>query len=83
MIKYRLRTKIVLDNKSIDQVSHFRYLGCDATYDVDYDVDHKLAKLQSICGTVRQALQKETRKATRPESHKVMAVPVLLYDSET
>ena len=34
--KYHLRTKIVLDNKSIEQVSHFRYLGCDITYDVDY-----------------------------------------------
>ena len=31
--KYRLRTKIVLGNKSIE-VSYFRYLGCNITYEV-------------------------------------------------
>ena len=55
-------TKIVLDNKSIEQVTHFRYLGCDNTYDVDYDVDHKLAKFQTICDTVRRVVSRETRK---------------------
>ena len=42
---YPLRTKIVLDNKTIEQVSHFRYLGCGVIYDVGYDVDHKLPKV--------------------------------------
>ena len=42
------RTKIVLDNKRIEQVSLLRCLGCDITYDVGYDVEHKLAKFQLI-----------------------------------
>ena len=60
--KYPLRTKIVLDNKCIEQVSHFCYFGCDVTYDVDYDVDHKSDKFQSICGTIRQSLSRKTRE---------------------
>ena len=42
MGKYSLRTKTVLDNKSREQLSHFRYLGFDIIYDMDHDVDHNL-----------------------------------------
>ena len=35
-------------------MSHFHYLGCDITYDVDYDVGHKLAKFRSIRSTIRR-----------------------------
>ena len=36
--KYPLRTKIVLDNNSIEQASHFQSLSCDIFYDVDCDL---------------------------------------------
>ena len=36
--KYPLRTNIALDNTNRVHVSHFRYLTCDITYDVDYDL---------------------------------------------
>ena len=49
---------------------------------MDYDVDHRLVKLQSICGIVGQTLLRETREETRLKCYKVMAVPVL-YGSET
>ena len=65
MGKTPLRSKIALDNKSIKQVSHFRYLGCNTTCDVDCDVAHKLAKFQSVCGTIRRVSSKKTRKDTR------------------
>ena len=48
--KKPLRTITVLD-KSIEQTSHFRYLGYEITYYADHYVDHILAKFQSICGT--------------------------------
>ena len=75
MSKYPLRTKIVLDTKSIEQMSHFHYLG----YDITYDADHKLAKFQSICNTVCRVLSRETRKETRLKFYKVIAVPELFY----
>ena len=59
VVKQALHTKIVLYNISTERVSHFRYLGFDITYDVDYNVGHKLAKFQSICGTIHQALSRK------------------------
>ena len=53
--KYALRTKILLDNKVIEQAS---LLG----HDVGYDVGDTLAKFQSICGTIGDSLLRKTRK---------------------
>ena len=58
------------------------YLGCDATFNVDYDVDHKLANCQSIRGTTRRALSRKTRKESRLKFYKLMSVTVLLYGPE-
>ena len=45
---------------TIEQVFHFRYLGCDITCNMDYNVDHNLAKFlyvaHTICGTIRRVL---------------------------
>ena len=70
--KYPLRTKIKLDNKSIEQMSPLRYIGCDITYAVDCDIDRKLAKYQSVCGIIRRLLSVKTRKDTRLKFYKVM-----------
>ena len=40
---------------------HFCYLVCDIAYDVDYDGDHKLAKLESICGTIEVNNKQKSR----------------------
>lgn len=34
-----VQTRITLDNKTLEQVSHLHYLGCDIAYDIDHDVD--------------------------------------------
>ena len=54
--EYYLRTKIVLDTKSIEEVPHFRSLVYDITCDVDLNVDHTLAKCQPKCGAIHPAL---------------------------
>ena len=40
----------------------FNCVGCDISYYVDYDVGHKLAKFQSICGTICQVLSRKQGK---------------------
>jgi hypothetical protein len=30
--KYPIRTKIIIDYNTTEQISHFQYLGCDVTY---------------------------------------------------
>ena len=58
--KYPLQTKTVLDNESMEQVSHFCYIG--SYFDIDHDIDNKLTKFQSICRTIQQMLSRKMRK---------------------
>lgn len=68
-----------MDNKSIDEVSNVHFLGCDVTYHVDYDVDRKLAKFQTVCGTIRLALSRKTRKKCQLKFYKVMACHCIVW----
>ena len=77
-----VRTKIVIENKCIEQISQFDYLGNSVSYDRDYDVDKKLQKFQRICGTISRTLKNKTRRETKIKFYKVMAKPVLSYGSE-
>jgi hypothetical protein len=74
-VLFEVRTEF-LNNKSItEQVSNFNYLGCNVTYKCDEDLNDKLSKLQNICG--------ENQERNKSKILQIMAVPVLLYDSET
>ena len=45
-----LRTKIIINDETPEQVSQFTYLGCNISYQFSNDVEFKLAKfLQLIC----------------------------------
>ena len=59
------------------------YIGRDISLYVDFDVDHKLAEVQSKRGTIRQELSRKTSKETRLKVYKLMAMPVLCMSSET
>jgi hypothetical protein len=65
-----------LKNVSIIEQISLSYLGCNVTY--KYDLNDKLTKFQNVCGVIARALKKKTKKF-----YKIMAVPVLLYGSET
>jgi hypothetical protein len=45
--------------------------------------NNKLSKFQNICGVIARTLKNKTRKETNLKFYKIMAVPVLLYGSET
>jgi hypothetical protein len=81
--KHPRRSKIVIDNKIIEQVSHFNYLGCDVSYNYDADLQIKLNKFQYMSGTIKHTLTNKTRKDTQLKFYKVMAVPTHLYGCET
>ena len=46
--KEPVRTKLVIDNKLIQQVQQFAYLECDITYDYDQAVQKKLHEFQHL-----------------------------------
>ena len=62
--KEPVKTKLVINNKPIEQIQHFTYLGCDITYDYEHDVQKKLHKLQHLCGTIIRTLKGKTRPET-------------------
>ena len=47
-----VRTKIVIDNKIIEQVNSFNYLGNMISYKKELDIDNKLHKYLKITGII-------------------------------
>jgi hypothetical protein len=71
-----------MDNKPIEQVSKFKYLGYTLSCMSDCDIKEKISLFQRLCGTIRRILYNKTRKDTQVKLYKIMAVPTLLYVSE-
>ena len=76
-----MRTKMVMNGKTIDQVRDFNYLGCNIYYCERKEVNKKVNKFQIMCGTISTALKVRTRLSIQFKFFKVMAVPVLMYGS--
>jgi hypothetical protein len=50
--KNYIRCKTVIDNKTIEQVSSFNYLGFNISYCLKEDINIKLNKFQRMCGMI-------------------------------
>ena len=74
--KEPLRTKIIINDQILEQVSLFNNLGNYIGYDRNYDIAIKLDNFQRICGTVNRIFRSKVRRDIKLESYKVMAVPV-------
>jgi hypothetical protein len=79
--KHPVGTKIVIEDKTLKQVNHFRYLGYDITFLEETDIDTKIKKFQNICGTVSRTLKGKNSEGYI-KFYQVMAVPTLLYGSK-
>jgi polyphosphate kinase len=58
--KNHIRCKIVIDNKTIEQVSSVKYLGFNVSYCLKEDTNIKLNKFQRMCGIIRRTLRQKT-----------------------
>jgi len=65
-------------------VNLFNYLGDTIFYEGELDIDNKLNNFLKITGILNNVfrLQKSPKK-TRIKLHNTLALPVLLYGSET
>ena len=78
-----VRTKIVTNNSTLEQVSRFKYLGCAVSYKSEYDMREKISTYRNICGTMHRNLKNKTRHSTRIKFYKTIAIPsTLIYASE-
>jgi hypothetical protein len=59
--KYPILHKIILSNSITEQVSHFNYLGCNISYEANYDVNIIINEYVGLLNT----------KTTSKERHKV------------
>jgi len=60
----QLRTKIIINDETLEQVSQFTYLGCRISYQFSDDVEFKLAKFLQSIGTIKVPIFKELRTET-------------------
>ena len=51
-----LRTKIIINDETPEQVNHFPYLDCSISYQFSNDVEFKLAKLLQLIGTIKRTI---------------------------
>lgn len=57
-----MRTKIVIDNNILEQVSHLNYIGCNIFYGYDEDLQTKINWFGQICGMNNRNMKHKTRK---------------------
>jgi len=81
-IRYHLRTKIIINNETLEQVSQFNYLGCSISYQFSDDVEFKLAKFLELIGTIKRTIFKRVRTETILKIYNTLVLPAFLYGSE-
>ena len=59
-----LRTKIIINDETLEQVSQFIYLGCSISYQFSNDVEFKSAKFLQLIGTIKITIFKKVRTET-------------------
>ena len=70
-----LRTKIIINDETLEQVSQFTYLVCSISYQFSNDAEFKLATfLQLIC-TIMRTIFKKVRTETILKTHNTLVLP--------
>ena len=56
-----LRTKTIINDETLEQVSQFTYLSCNISYQFPNDIEFKLAIFLQLIGTIKRAIFKIVR----------------------
>jgi len=78
-----VRTKILIDNKIIEQVNSFNYLGNVIFYEKELDIDKKVQNYLKITGIINNVFRPKKTLKNKNKLYNTLALPVLLYGSET
>jgi len=77
-----LRTKIIINDETLEQVSQFTCLGCSIFYQFSNDVEFKLAKFLQLVGTIKKTIFRKVRTKTILKIYNTLVLPTFLYGSE-
>ena len=59
-----IRTKIIINEETLEQVSQFTYLGCSISCQFSNAVEFKLAKFLQLIGTIKRTIFLKVRTET-------------------
>jgi hypothetical protein len=76
------RTKIVINDETLEQVCQFTYLGCSISYQFSNDVEFKLAKFLQLIGTIKRTIFGKVGTETILKMCNTLVTPTYLYGSE-
>jgi hypothetical protein len=74
-----LRTKIIINDETLEQVSQFTYLGCSISYQLFNDVEFKLSKFLQSVGTIKRTIFRKVRTETILKIYNTLVLPTFLY----
>jgi hypothetical protein len=57
-----IKIKIVINERILEQVLNFNYLGCNMGLNREMDINVKLQRFQKICGTIKRTSTGKVRK---------------------
>jgi hypothetical protein len=77
-----LRTKTIINDETLEQVSRFTYLGCSISYQFSNDVKSKLAKCLQLIGTIKRTIFRKVRTETILKIYNTLVLPAFLYGSK-
>jgi len=77
-----LRTKIITNDETPEQVSQFTYLGCSIPYQFSNDVEFKLENFLQLIGTIKRTIFKKVRTETILKIYNTLVLPTFLYGLE-
>ena len=77
-----IRTKIIINDETVEQVSQFIYLCSAISYKFSNDVEFKLAKFLQLIGNIKRTVCKKVRTETVLKIHNTLVLPTFLYGSE-
>ena len=74
-----LRTKIIINDETIEKVSQFNYLACSISYQFSNDVEFKLAKFLQLISTIKRTIFKEVRTETILKIQNTLVLPTFIW----
>jgi len=77
-----LRTKIIINDETLEQVSQFTYLGCSISYQFSNDVEFKLPTFLQLIDTIKRTVFGKVRTEIILKIYNTLVLPTFLYGSE-
>jgi hypothetical protein len=78
-----VRSKIIVDNKCLQQVTKFKYLRCEISYENDKDFQQNVAKFAQKMGILNNTFKPTfVQKSSRIKIYNTLAFPILLHGSD-